>query len=406
MSEFVHIARQPIIDANNDIFGYEILHRNESGAVDQSLTDRTLSAKVILSVYNLIGRERALDGDKMAFFNIDSAFILTDIIEVIPSDQCIFEISSSSIFHEKERVKIKYLYEKGYRFALDNFSVSETSFRDFDKILPYISYLKVDVQNSDNEYVATQCKKMQRRHTLIAQKVESLQEFSAYRDMGFTYFQGFFIQHPQPVKHYRLEPRHFGVTRLYKMLRSEEFPKFSREFERHNELSIQLFQFFTSTGKNRFDATRSVREVVRSYGPDKMEKWMMLIVYAKGSSHSEENKSAFSRFFERRIDMMHAIVTNIHTPNPQQRHDELRLLAIFSTLVDVYQVPFDSLLNSFIVSNNIQSWLISRKGRFSLIYKAVNLVENPPYEDEKADRILKAFKTDIDTIRASLKHKI
>lgn len=405
MSEFIHIARQPIIDAHNNIYAYEILHRDEHGRVDTTLTDRTMSAKVILSVYNLIGRERCVESN-LAFFNIDSAFLLTDIIEAIPPEQCVFEITSASVFHEKERIKVKYLYEKGYRFALDNFAVNETSFRTFEKVLPFITYLKVDVQNSDIEYVMTQTERMQQHHVLIAQKVETLLEFSSYRDIGFRYFQGYFIQRPQPIKHYRMEPRHFGVTRLYKMLRSEDFAKFATEFERHNELSIQFFQYLNSTAQLRIDATRSVRDVIRSLGPDRMERWMMLIVYAKGSSNVEENKSSFSRFFERRIDLMHAIVSNVHTPNERQRHDELRLLAIFSTMIDIYQVTFDSLLASFIVSNNVQSWLISRKGRFSQLYKIVNMIENPPLEIEKLDRQLKPFKTDYDTLQQALKQSI
>ncbi len=402
MSEFVQVARQPIINAENEIFGYELFHRDSEGkAVDRTLTNRTLSAQVILSVYNLIGRERVV-GSHLAFFNIDADFLLTDIIEALPPEQCVFELTVHQAFRPNEIAKIKYLHEKGYRFALDNFTVSGGALIMYQTLLPYITYLKVDVQSSDPEFVAEQIEPLKENHVLIAQRVETIDEFSIYRDMGFEFFQGYYIKHPQPVKHYRLEPRHFGVTRLYKMLETTEFSDFAREFERHNELCIQFFQYLLSVGGRQYDATRSVRQLLEDAGEAMLQRWMMLIVYAKGSADVSEKKSKFSRFFERRIDTMQAIVSNVHAADPERRKDELRLLAIFSTLIDIYQTPYDLIVSTFRVSKNLELWLVARKGRFSLIYKAVNQMEHEPVDIVKVDRILKSFKTDYDEVEEKL----
>jgi EAL and modified HD-GYP domain-containing signal transduction protein len=406
MSEFVQVARQPIIDANNATYGYELLHRDSEGrAVDHTLTHRTMSAQVMLSVFNLIGRERSV-GNALAFFNIAPEFLLTDIIEALPAKQCVFEISAVRSLRHNEAAKLQLLFEKGYRFALDNFVVSDEAVGTFKNALPYITYIKIDVQNSDVEFVAEHVEALKKRHILIAQKVESLDEFSAYRDMGFNYFQGYYIQHPSPVKHYRLEPKHFGVTRLYKMLDTVPFAEFAREFERHNEITIQFFQYLLSTGIKRYDATKSVRELVMDVGKEVMQRWFMLIVFAKGSTDITVGKGQFSRFFEERIDLMQTIVSNVHSADPDRRRDELRLLAIFSTLIDVYQIPFDALMASFEVSKNLEKWIAARKGRFSLIYKAVNLMQHEPLDVEKVNRVLKAFKTDYDEVTEKAKYAV
>ena len=404
MSAFVHIARQPIIDASNEVFGYELFQRDGEGkAVETHLSDRTLSTQVILSTYNLIGRQRVV-GESKAFFNIHPDFLMTDIIEALPAAQCVFELTAHTAFKQNERARIKFLHEEGYRFALDNFTFSGTSMQDFKNILPYITYLKVDVQSSDSEFVALHLDALRDDHILIAQRVETLEEFSMYRDMGFNYFQGYYIKHPMPVKQYKVMPKHFGVTRLYKMLKSVPFSEFAREFERHNEMCIQLFQYLVSCGDKKYDATRSVRELIVDIGIDRIEKWMLLIVYAKSAATLNEQKGKLSLFFERRIDMMNVIVSNVHSANPEGRQDELRLLAIFSTLIDLYQVPFDSLMGAFNVSKNLQLWLIARKGRFSLIYKAVNQMEHTPLDVEKVNRILKSFKTDYNEVIGKMHH--
>lgn len=402
MSEFVQVARQPIIDANHNIYGYELLHRDENGiAVDHTLSQRTMSSQVILSVYNLIGRERSV-GNALAFFNIAKDFLQADIIEALPSQQCVFEFDAKDAFRPNEIAKIKYLHERGYRFALDNFAVSDDSLATYRNILPYISHLKIDVQNSDIEQVELFVETLKDNHILIAQKVESLEEFSAYRDIGFAYFQGYYIKHPLPVKHYRLEPKHFGVTRLYRMLDTVPFSEFAREFERHNELTIQLFQYLISTGSKRYDATQSVRALVMDVGEETIRHWFMLIVHAKGSTDINTSKSQFSRFFEQRSDLMQTIVSNVHSADPDRRRDELKLLAIFSTLLDIYQVSFDAFFTSFKVSKNMELWIVAKKGRFSLLYKAVNLLQHKPIDIEKVNRVLKSFKTDYDEVAVKM----
>ena len=406
MSEFVQVARQSIIDANNTTYGYELFHRDSEGrAVDHSLTHRTMTAQVILSVFNLIGRERTV-GEALAFFNIDPDFMLTDIIESLPASQCVFELSVDRPLKQIETTKIKFLFEQGYRFALDNFVVSEASLEAFENVLPFVTYIKIDVQNCDIKQVARYAPFLKKKHTLIAQKIESIEEFSAYHDMGFQYFQGYYIQVPVPVKHYRLEPKHFGVTRLYRMLESSTFSEFAREFERHNELTIQFFQYLISTNIKRYNATRSVRNLVMDVGKDVVRRWFMLVIYAKGSVDIGTEKGQFSRFFEERIDLMQTIVSNIHSANPDRRRDELRLLSIFSTLIDVYQIPFETLMKSFEVSKNLELWIAARKGRFSLIYKAVNQLQHKPLDVEKVNRVLRAFKTDYDEVREKMHHTV
>jgi c-di-GMP phosphodiesterase len=406
MNEFVQVARQPIIDANNATFGYELFNRDgESNAVNAALSDRAMSAQVMLSVFNLIGRERAV-GDAIAFFNVTSDFLLTDIIEALPPDLCVFEIAADRPLRQNENAKIKYLCEKGYRFALDNFAVSDESIRLFAETLPFITFIKIDVQNSDVEFVATKTDALKMHHTLIAQKIETLAEFSAYHDMGFEYFQGYYIQHPQPVKHYRLEPRHFGVTRLYKMLDDVPFADFAKEFERHNELTIQFFQYLISCSFKQYDATQSVRDLVIDVGKEIMERWFMLLVYAKGSTEVKEERGSFSAFFRVRVDLMQTIVTNVHSADPRRRSDELRLLAIFSTLIDIYQIPFETLMQTFKVSKNLHLWIEDRKGRFTLIYKAVNQLQHQPIDVDKVNRVLKAFKTDYDEVSDRMDHII
>ena len=403
MSEFVQVMRQPIIDSAHAVYGFELLHRDIEGkAVDHTLTDRTKSAQVILSVFNLIGRERAV-GDALAFFNIAPEFLSAGIIEALPTGHCVFEIKATSPLEKEEAAKLIALYDAGYRFALDNFAVSAESLEEFRSVLPYITYLKIDVLASDIGKIAEFAPILRAQHTLIAQKIEDIDTFSAYRDFGFDYFQGYYIQHPAPVKHYRLEPNHIGLLRLYAMLEKMPFSEFAAAFERHNELTIQFFQYLLSMDIKRYDATQSVRDLVQDVGKEVLRRWFALVIYASGRRKGRIRKGEFSHFFDKRVELMRAIVSNVHTPDVQRRDDELKLLAIFSTLVDIYQIPFDTLEGAFKLDGNLEKWIVDHKGRFSLIYKAVNLLQHTPLDVDKVNRVLKSFKTDYHELNAKLK---
>ncbi len=401
MSDFVHIARQSIISSDSAVYGYEVLYRNQDGVVDLSLTERTLTANVILSVFNLIGRERSV-GEHIAFFNVDQAILLTDIIEALPKDQCIFELNSYSSFGTKELENIQNLHSLGYRFALDNFIVTDQNLDKYAKLLRYITYIKIDVQSNDVELVADKFNSLKQAYKLIAHKVETKIEFDTYKQMGFDYFQGFYIQYPVAIKHYKMQPRHLGLTRLFKLIHDVPIQEFAKEFERHNELCIQFFQYIISTGMYRYNASNSVRDVIVEAGVEMIERWMMLIVYAKGSHKIDDKRGALSLFFIRRLDLMNTIVSNVHIDNRKKLSDELKLLAIFSILRDIYKVPFDSILDSFELDENLELWLIIHKGRFELIYKALKMLETKEIDEHKLNSYLLPFKINYQELKQKL----
>ena len=190
MSDKLKMARQPIVDLNNNIIGNEFFYRNDAGEGD--FTDpRSATSSVLVNILNQVGLNKSI-GDAKAFINISGDMLLTDILYNLPKEPFVFELSADVQMGNKELANLEQLHLKGYTFALDNVRFDDDYIQNFTPALPYISYVKIDASQTDFESLEKNLA-LFRDQTLIAQKIEFQEIFDAYKAMGFRYFQGYFI---------------------------------------------------------------------------------------------------------------------------------------------------------------------------------------------------------------------
>ena len=405
MSQYVRIARQAIVGSNKKLYGFEMLYRSDKdpeNRTELNLDYKTATSKVLVAMLNQIGLNRSV-GQYKAFINIDESILLTNLLGTLPAERFVFELPSTIKLTNKEIENIKMLRGKGYVFAIDKVILSDEFMRDFSKILPYITYLKIEVIKNDFEYVSAHIDRLKEEFILIAEKVEDEEYYDAYRDLGFNYFQGHYLSEPTLLKQYRLEPKHIGITRLYKMLQSDStIGDIATEFEHYSELSIQLLQYLHSITDKKIKKANSIRDIVKSAGKDRLLNWIILLVYAKSNQDVATEKSAHSFFLNRRINIMNAIMDNID-PDKEGMKRQIDLVALLSTLMDVFQVTFDELEESFDFNDLLELALASRLGPFGKIYNIATEIEKSEFADDDIDRLVKNYNTDIEKIQHSLK---
>ncbi|MDH5464926.1 MAG: EAL domain-containing protein, partial [Thiovulaceae bacterium] len=183
------IGRQPILDNQSNIFAYELLFRSDEEHSD--LDGHYATSKVVTDALLSIGLE-TLVGDKLAFVNIDREFLLNPSIETIPKEQFVLEILETVTIDDTVVDRIKSLQEQGYTFALDDFEFTPEQITNFEPIFPYISILKIDVIASEIVQSSQMLRKFSKTFEkygieLLAEKIESIEDFEAYNSMGCLY---------------------------------------------------------------------------------------------------------------------------------------------------------------------------------------------------------------------------
>jgi EAL and modified HD-GYP domain-containing signal transduction protein len=377
MSNKLKMARQPIVDLNNNVIGNEFFYRNDAGEGD--FTDpRSATSSVLVNILNQVGLNKSI-GDAKAFINISGDLLLTDILYNLPKDPFVFELSADVQMGNKELANLEQLHLKGYTFALDNVRFDDDYIQNFTPALPYISYVKIDASQTDFESLEKNLA-LFRDQTLIAQKIEFQEIFDAYKAMGFRYFQGYFIAGVHTIEQNRIDPKHLGVIRIFNMLESDyQMDEICAEFERHNELTLQLLQFVKSIPKFNWSESHSVKEIITRVGKEKLMQWLMMIIYSRSSKNVNAAKSHYSILIQNRIDTMLGILAKLKVHENRKLQEQTRLVAMLSLLENVFEVDLETTLKAFYLEYAVEEALLNRSGIIGNLLSIALAIEEGNY---------------------------
>ncbi|MFA6189606.1 MAG: hypothetical protein WC680_10060 [Sulfuricurvum sp.] len=286
MQNKLNLARQPIINHQNDILGYEFFYRDAQGKC--SIDDpRHATSSVLVNLLNQIGTALSF-GNKLAFINTDGPLLLTEVIRTLPKAKIIFELSSSMRHTKQIHDAIRYYHSQGYRFALDNASLNPQYIESFAPIFPYMEFAKFDVTQTDSEEFQY-CPNPYGKMRLIAYKIEFNEIFEAYKQFNFHYFQGYYFEKPHLITQKRIDPKNIHVLSLFSLLQTDApVHKICEIFERENALYVQLMQFLSSTNTVHTYDTSSIQETIKQMGRIALTQWLLLIIYSKSGTMAND----------------------------------------------------------------------------------------------------------------------
>ena len=190
-----YVARQPILDRTQKVFGYELLFRD--GLENCFRADPDVASRSTLDTTLLFGMNTLCDG-KLGFVNCTRDVLLKDLLTLLPPDQTVAEILETVEPGDRVIAACKRLKDAGYLIALDDFAPNDprTTLCDFADIL------KVDFRATKIEERAALIRQFGKgKRQMLAEKIETPLEFRQARDMGFVLFQGHFFRHPEILTH-------------------------------------------------------------------------------------------------------------------------------------------------------------------------------------------------------------
>jgi len=195
LEDFRFVARQPILTREQQVFGYELLFRDGVENFFQA-KDSEAAARSTLDSSLLMGLDVLCDG-RRAFINCTRDLLLKDCMTLLPSGQAVVEVLETVepddlVIAACERLKVA-----GYLIALDDVVTNDPR----QALIPLADILKVDfARTTVDERAALVKGNGPYRCRMLAEKVETREDFFVARDMGFVYFQGYYFRHPEVLK--------------------------------------------------------------------------------------------------------------------------------------------------------------------------------------------------------------
>ncbi len=194
----VFVARQPIYDAAMAVVAYELLYRHSPRSTKAEITDPGLATlHVVTNAALEIGLER-LAGGLPIHINFPEELLITVPDLPIRPELAVIEVLEDVQAKPKVIEGIMALRARGHRIALDDYSPRTTD----PALLEFADIVKIEINQYEPEKLASLVKELHARNrgtgrlNLIAEQVETVEQFETCIGLGFDGFQGNFLQHP------------------------------------------------------------------------------------------------------------------------------------------------------------------------------------------------------------------
>ena len=379
-SEQLHLGRQPILDRDKHVIAFELLFRNDhiSNFADH-LCDSTATIKVISNAFNELGMDSVL-GSCLGFINVSEAMLFDDVIELLPKSKTIFEILETVEITEAVIARCRQLKSLGYKLALDDVTDLNNASA---AVLPYIDIVKIDIIElslPDLTSLMGKIKSINPALTMLAEKVETLEQFEFCLKLGFDLFQGYFFAKPQIISGRRISISDLSILKLLGQLMTDaDLGDIEKTIKENAALSFSLLKFSNSAAIGATRTISSIRESVSILGRRQLQRWIQLLLYANGSG-GQDKLSPLQLLAASRGRTMGMIAKE---KNEDAFEDHAFLTGILSLIDTLLGVPIDQIIAQIKVDPKIVQALVKREGELG---KLLLLVED--FEQDHENKIL------------------
>jgi c-di-GMP-related signal transduction protein len=370
------VARQPILDGRKNIFAYELLFRSSPDNFFCSELPDQASSSVLVSSLFLIGIQ-SITGGRRAFVNFTQNLLTREYATFLPPDQAVIEILEDVPPDEDVIKACKSLKQKGYTLALDDFPADG----HMAPLLPYADIVKVDWLETPPEL----CRKLAgelapKGIKLLAEKVETHEQYRQALGMGYSYFQGFFFCEPEVLEGNDIPALQTNCMLLLREVNGNEpnINAIEHVLMREPSLCYKLLRYLNSAIFYFRGNITSVRHALSLLGLEAIRKWVSLVTLAGMGEKKPEALVVASVIRGKFCESVGRAC------GQGQDSTELFLMGLFSLIDAILDKPMEKLLFALPISSAIRETLLGKQSGYRLIYELVCAYERSNW-DQVAD---------------------
>jgi EAL and modified HD-GYP domain-containing signal transduction protein len=368
MSTNAYIARQPIVDAKHQLFAYELLFRHSAHAQSARFdNDVDAGISVISNTLVNMGTEWLLKG-KLAFVNMEASMLMSSFSTLLPPEKVVIEVLETVEVTPEVLERLAELKEAGYRFALDDFQYLPES----EPLLPLASFVKLDVL-AHTPAELTNMVKIIRKYPveLIAEKVETPEQFRHCQVLGFDYFQGYYFAHPENLAAKIINPVYATVVQLLEKVRQGADAKdLEALFKKDVALTFKLLRYINSAGFGLSCEVQSIRHAVSILGMQPLYRWLTLLLVTAGGAPTMPTLARTAITRGRLCELIGKICLS------KGDQDNLFIVGVFSLLPAFLEMPMDQVLDRIVIPEKLVDALADRTGIYGPFLALTEAVES------------------------------
>lgn len=365
--ENIYLARQPIFNIKQDVIGYELLYRSSDSAHANVQDHDLASSTVIINAFINIGMENIV-GSNLAFINLPRTFIVDKQLLPMTSEQVALEVLESVGCDDEVIHALENLSEQGYLIALDDF-VYDDSLRPLLKVA---NIVKIDLTMLDEEQIREHVELLSEYDVkLLAEKIETREQYEFCKQLGFEYFQGFYFCRPNIIKGKDIPVNKAVLFQVIQTLQDQKMTmdELERLLVQDVTLSYKLMRYINSASFSFRKEIESVKQALVIMGLDSIRNWATLIVL---SNINTDKPFELIRTALVRAKMGELLAKESGVKDKNQ----MFTVGLFSLLDAVMDIPMIELLDTISLTAPIKMALLDKEGELGELLEQILLYEN------------------------------
>jgi len=378
-SDPIQVGRQAIFDRDLGVHAYELLYRDAQGRNTMSDGDQA-SSLTLLNAFMEIGLDRIV-GPHKAFINLTRHFFVDMPPIPFSPERVVFEVLEDIEVDDVLLDRLATMASQGFALAMDDYAFQP----ELAPILPLVRYIKVEVQPDRLDELAQRLPALRANGAkLLAEKVETAEQFERLKAMGFDYFQGYFFARPNLVRSSRLHESSGMVTQLLARLNDPAvvMDEVVQLVSQDPGLSFKVLRYINSAAVGLPRKIESIQRAVMLMGLQRIRAWASLF--------------AMSGLEGRPVELLNMgllranLCEHFARLGRQGRPDTAYTVGLLSILDAMLGRPIETLMRELPLPDEIRRAIAAREGLYGDILDRVIRIERNQWPDIAASGLAPA----------------
>ena len=347
-----------------EVFGYELRSRNDELNRTASAKD-TAAAAALLSEFVEVGLEEVA-GPLPGFVDVTRDFILRHHCSALPKNAVVLQVSANAPTDDTLLGELGKLSARGYSIALKNYLYAD----DVRPLTELAHIVKINIRGLDRPTIAAQVQALRPFNVkLLAEQVETYEDYEFCKNLGFDYFEGYFFCKPQKSHDLRLPPNRLSTMNLLSKLQDPEvsFDELEHAVGQDLAMSFRILRYLNSPINALPQRVDSIRHAISLVGTNLIRQWASVIWL-----ESIEDKPRELMI----MSMVRAHMTQqLGAAMSCKNVDQFFTVGLLSLLDALLDRPMDKLLDHLPLIQPVKTALIERSGLMGTALSCVEAYE-------------------------------
>ncbi|MBA4502969.1 HDOD domain-containing protein [Marinobacterium sp. 3-1745] len=367
----VLMARQPVYTKSQDVVAFELLFRDADGRFVEGLKDDEATLGVLLGTYSSIARcgsVRSLP----CFLKVTDSFLLNNDLPELPRQNFVLELLGHSNITPALVERVKELARQGYRLALADYDPRDPKFAP---LLNVVHVLKLDIQLLGLDNIPPLLQQLRPYQLeLLADKVETQDEFRRCLEMGFALYMGYFLSKPEAVKGKKITGNKVVLLQILSELQRPNATAQSIEQIALQDpaLTYRILRVVNSAAFNLKREISSLSHAITLLGIEQVKRWVLLFLSAADKDKPDE----LTRNMLTRGRMCELLAEMMGRDEPINHF----IVGLLSQLDALLNMEMTDLLDQVPLQQNMKAALLERTGSCGELLRQVELYERGQFD--------------------------